>query len=140
MFKRTTLVAAIATAALAPSASAASISPSSGSISTPAIDVIRGATVKLGPAGTVRVSGVRQLRVSVAWINATGIARPAIGKRCAIDLGARINANRRTSVRVTYSYIRENLFTRRETRYRFTRQVGAGELNDGSWDFGVCAG
>lgn len=140
MFKRTILVAAIATTALAPSASAGTFSPASGSFTTPPIDVVGDATVRLGPAGTTRVSGVRQLRVRVDWTNATGIVRPTFGRRCAVDLGARVSANRRTSLRVTLTYLRESTFLRRNDRHRISRQFDAGEISAGPWDFGVCTG
>jgi hypothetical protein len=138
MFKRTAVVAAIATAGLAPSASAMQFTNNAGSFTTPSIDVPGNATVSLGPLGEQRIGGVKQLRLSVEWGNALGIVKPAVGTRCTIDSSVRIHANRRTSVRVSYSYVRDNPAPRRDTRHRATKTIDAGDLSARPWTFGVC--
>lgn len=139
--RRIRTTAALALAASAVFVSSASADPLAGSKGTwvsPAVPGVADVTLKLGPAGEKQLTGIRDLKVSLAWDNGVASLAPYLGTACTIDRGVVMSAASHLDMRVLYSYIQDNPAPQADTAVSNTIQLVKQTVDSESWDFGVC--
>lgn len=133
-----TALALVVSAAAASQASADPLVGNVGTWSTPPLPGVADATLKLGPAGTKQLSGVRDLKLTVAWNNGVASLAPYLGTACSIDRGVVMSAASHLDMSVVYSYVEDNPAPQADKAISQTIQLVKQTVEGEDWDFGVC--